>query len=106
MADYLEANISEDVVIETWEPEIGFLTNHRYHYPPNALLDKAVRYIWLNGPPPSEEYEYRSIITPDYVLVGKFSQWVSLYDTDYLEEMGELVITVGPYQLFVVNPSG
>lgn len=100
MADYLEAHIPQSALIETWEPEIGFLTNHIYHYPPNGLLDKAVRYIWLDGPETSRYYPPDESLKMDYVLVGKFSNWVKLYDLWDLEVRGEIVTEVGTYQLY------
>ncbi|MCK6540375.1 MAG: glycosyltransferase family 39 protein, partial [Anaerolineales bacterium] len=49
MAEYLNQNVPLDAVIETWEPEMGFLTDHNYHYPPNALLAVAVDHVYYNG---------------------------------------------------------
>jgi len=54
MAKYMDDNIPKDALIETWEPEMGFLTDHNYHYPPQILLDTAVGFKWRGGPAPSE----------------------------------------------------
>ena len=51
MAAYLNRTLPTSAIIETWEPELGLLTDHRYHYPPPSLLDQAVRHQWLGGPP-------------------------------------------------------
>ena len=49
MAQYLDVHVPPNTLIETWEPEMGFLTDHHYHYPPPGLLNKAVAYVWLGG---------------------------------------------------------
>ena len=49
VAEYLNASLPETTVIETWEPELGFLTDHSYHYPPSGWLDRAVRAKWLSA---------------------------------------------------------
>ena len=67
MADYLNANVPQDVLVETWEPEMGFLTNHNYHFPPQSLLNVATAYIWLNGPMPAQSYHYVETNLPPYV---------------------------------------
>jgi hypothetical protein len=100
MAEYLDAHVPTDVLIETWEPEIGFLTNHNYHYPPQILLNTAVGYIWQGGKPPSEDYDFVQTERPDYVLVGAFARWVNMYPPELLAERYALVTTVGAYELY------
>jgi len=100
MAVYLDEHVPEDAVIETWEPEMGFLTDHRYHYPPQSLLNTAVGYIWLNGRPPSETYSLNEIGSPDYVLVGAFSSWVNLYPEALLTNAFSEVQRIGGYTLY------
>jgi 4-amino-4-deoxy-L-arabinose transferase-like glycosyltransferase len=103
MADFLEANIPEEAVIETWELEMGFLTDHRYHFPPNGLLVTAIRHIWLSGPPLSEFYDLEDYMGLDYVLVGEFSTWVDLYDVEELLKHSETVTQIGAYLLIRLN---
>ncbi|BCX02940.1 MAG: glycosyl transferase [Candidatus Roseilinea sp.] len=99
MADYVNANVSHDALIETWEPEMGFLTDHRYHYPPQLLLIRAVRQIWQGGVPVSELYDFTAL-SPDYVLVGEFSRWVNVYPHERLQANYEPVTSIGRYELF------
>jgi 4-amino-4-deoxy-L-arabinose transferase-like glycosyltransferase len=81
MAAYLDANVPHDVVVETWEPELGVLTDHRYHYPPIALLDTAVRHQWLGGP----ALIYDGLRdAPAYVVVGGFGSYTGVYASDSL----------------------
>ncbi|MBC8075641.1 MAG: glycosyl transferase, partial [Chloroflexales bacterium] len=97
MAEYLDAHVPAAALVETWEPELGLLTDHRYHYPPIGLLDAAVRHTWLAGPP----LIYNGLADrPPYVVVGSFGSWTGIYpvvalDRDYLE-----TYRVGAYTLF------
>jgi hypothetical protein len=103
MADWLDANLPETALIETWEPEMGFLTNHRYHYPPNALLNTAVGHIWLGGPSPADDYSFVTSEHPPYILLGAFARWVNIYK-DNLESPGyELIHSAGPYELYQLD---
>lgn len=103
MATYLDEHISKTALIETWEPEMGFLTDHNYHFPPAELLDKAVGYIWRNGSPPAVDYNLATGELPDYVLVGGFSRWVNLYPTELLSSRYEIVTQIDEYELFMIR---
>jgi 4-amino-4-deoxy-L-arabinose transferase-like glycosyltransferase len=101
MAAYLNEHIPQDVLIETWEPEMGFLTDHNYHFPPNPLLAKAVSEAFLNGPPVAQAYSFVQTEHPDYVLVGEFARSVALYPTELLFDQYSLVTSIGGYELYV-----
>jgi hypothetical protein len=64
------------------------------------LLNTAVSYIWLNGKPPAQEYNFVQTQSPEYVLVGGFSRWVNLYPTDWLATHYQSVTRIGGYELF------
>ncbi len=100
MAEYVDARVPESAIIETWEPEMGFLTDHVYHYPPEELLATAVAYIWRGGPPPSGSYDFVQRQAPPYVLVGEFARWVDAYPREMLDEGYRLVVTIGGYELY------
>jgi 4-amino-4-deoxy-L-arabinose transferase-like glycosyltransferase len=99
MADYMNAHVPPTDVVETWEPEMGFLTDHNYHFPPQILLNTAVKYIWQNGAPPAAEYDFVQTASPRYVLVGNFSRWVQLYP-EALSADYHLETEIGGYQLY------
>ncbi len=101
MAVYLDENVPKDKLIETWEPELGFLTDHNYHFPPQLLLYKAITYIWIAdaSAPPSAYYDFVQTEMPPYVLVGRFGRFVELYPPDALAGY-ELVTTIGEYELY------
>ncbi len=100
MAAYLDMHVSHDILIETWEPELGFLTDHNYHFPPASLLPKAVAYIWLNQPPPANYYDALQTRFPPYIVVGDFARWVQLYPADVLAARYKLETRIGGYELY------
>jgi 4-amino-4-deoxy-L-arabinose transferase-like glycosyltransferase len=100
MADYMNENISQDMLVETWEPEMGFLTDHNYHFPPAELLAVAVSQASLGGPPVSNAYDFVRAEQPAYVLVGPFGRGVDLYPADLLASQYRLVTEVGGYELY------
>ena len=100
MAAYLDANVAKTAVIETWEPELGFLTDHTYHFPPAGLLDTAVGYIWRDGSPPAARYQFLQDQRPPYLLIGPFARWVVLYPEDLVRDRYAPVIRIGGYELY------
>lgn len=99
MAAYLNEHVPQDALIETWEPQMGFLTDHLYHYPQQMLLNSAVRQVWMGETPVNELYDFTAL-NPDYVLTGVFAQWVNLYPAEVLDERYVLESTFGSYQLY------
>lgn len=100
MSDYLDENVPLDAVIETWDPEMGFLTDHNYHYPPNALLAVAVDQVYYYGEPVQERYDFVQTERPDYLLAGEFSKWTEIYPLEELMDKYELAQTFGNYDLY------
>ncbi len=96
MAAYLDRNVPTSAIIETWEPEMGVLTDHNYHYVPTELLDPAVRHVWLGGAP----VEYDGLeARPPYVLLGPFSGYTRIYPPDVLARDYQVLYTAEPYTL-------
>ncbi|MCU0491333.1 MAG: glycosyltransferase family 39 protein [Chloroflexaceae bacterium] len=96
MAAYLNQHVPTATIVETWEPELGLLTDHRYHYPPTELLDTAVRQTWLGGKP----LAYDGLAArPEYVVVGPFGAWVNIYNQETLQRDYQIIYRVGPYVL-------
>jgi hypothetical protein len=97
LAAHLDAHVPLATVVETWEPELGVLTDHAYHYPPTALLDTAVRQTWLGGPP----LQYDGLAAePAYVVVGPFGRWVGIYAEATLARDYVVAHTAGAYTLY------
>ena len=100
MASYLNENVPQTALIETWDPEMGFMTDHNYHYPPNALLVVAVDQVNYGGEPVQKHYDFVQTEHPDYLLVGEFSKWTEIYSPDQLKGQYEWVVSFGDYELF------
>ena len=100
MAEYMNAHVATATIVETWEPEMGFLTDHAYHFPPEELLSAAVGYIWLGSASPSSRYNFELPEKPAYVLVGGFARWVDMYPAEELAKDYRLVTTIGGYELY------
>lgn len=100
MAQVMNATVPLDALVETWEPPMGFLTDHRYHYPPQLLLNRTVRQKWLGETGVAALYDFTEL-NPEYVLIGEFSRWVEVYPPERLQAAGyELVETLGQYELY------
>jgi hypothetical protein len=103
MAAYLDQNVPKDALIESWEPEMGFLTDHNYHFPPAMLLPVAVEQAHLGGPPVADAYDFVEKESPEYVLLGEFSRSVELYPAELLAERYSMVTSIGLYELYQKN---
>lgn len=100
MAQVMNATVPLDALVETWEPQMGFLTDHRYHYPPQLLLNRTVRQKWLGETGVADLYDFTGL-NPEYVLIGEFSRWVEVYPVERLQAAGyELVESLGQYELY------
>ena len=100
MAAYIEEHVPQDARIETWEPEIAFLVDRRYHSPPRRYMDAFSRAKALGEPPPPYD---PLMADPDYILVGEFGWWTGIYPPDFLREHCRLVTTIGTYALYEVR---
>ena len=99
MAHFLEEEVPKDKTIDTWERELGILTDHQYHYPDSALLAQAHEIVYRQRSG-SQAYailgeDYFRLAKPDYVVVGWYSRFNNLYDVDYLMQNAELITSIG-----------
>ncbi|MEZ4669884.1 MAG: glycosyltransferase family 39 protein [Anaerolineae bacterium] len=99
VSDWITANVPQDAVIESWEQELGVLTDSRIHYPPQLILAKAVAAIWQGAPPASESYDFRDYGTPDYVVVGAFAVYTGIYPNERLTNY-KLIENIGDYNVY------
>lgn len=100
MADYLNAHVPPTAIIETWEPELGFLTDHTYHFPEQLRLYQAVSYIWADGAPPNTGYTFIAESRPEYVIVGPFAAYVGMYTPEMLADYIAIPTDVPNYTLW------
>lgn len=100
-AAWVDANVPQGKLIETWEQDLGVLSNANFHYPPQIALAHAVAQMWENGPLASDEYDFREF-NPDYVIVGPFGQYTNMYPQERLSDY-TLIETIGAYQIYGHN---
>ena len=96
VADYLEQNVSTNAIIETWERELGILTDLTYHYPDQALLGDTYGAIYRDRPRLyvlGENYFQES--ESSYLVIGWFARSNNLYDMEYVDSHARLVTTFG-----------
>lgn len=99
MAKYIQENLPPDAVIETYEPEVCFLSGHPCHLPPSKIMNAAIRYVWYNAAPLSEQYDFLEL-APPFLLIGEFGHWVDIYDEDTVHKFYVLEISIGDYDLY------
>lgn len=104
VARWLDANVPRDVEVATWEQELGFLTDHRYRFPPQRLLAVAVAHKFHGGPPPAHVYDFREDRAPRYVVTGAFSTWVRLHADAGIADDYDVVFTTGSYAVWRRRP--
>jgi hypothetical protein len=100
MAAYLQGNVPSGEIVETWEPELGFLTDHAYHYPPSGWLDRVVRARWLTPTEPPATYDPLADGRAGYLVVGRFGKYTGIYGPVIAGGRAERVVTIGEYDLY------
>jgi 4-amino-4-deoxy-L-arabinose transferase-like glycosyltransferase len=98
-AQYLDERIPRRVIIESFEPEIVFLSDHFFHQPDLRVLMKTVRHVQLGEPYPAGFYSLHEI-NPDYIVVGEFASWTGLYEQKLKDGSLIPVKTIGDYELY------
>jgi hypothetical protein len=94
---FLHSRVPATALIETYESELLFLLNRRYHYPPAQLNVDFIPQMWKE----ERNLVYDGLIAdPDYVVVGEFGRWAGIYRR--LVETGQvrLILQVGRYQVY------
>lgn len=99
IAAYIQEHLPEDMEIETYEPEVCFLSGHSCHLPPGWVMNASIAYAWYGAPPPSDYYDFRERGAP-YLLIGDFGRWVHLYDPETVARDYELEASFGGYELY------
>ncbi len=75
---FLNNETPQNALIETYETELFFLLNRRYHYPPDQVHVELLRRTLLSE---KVQVDYDPLATnPDYLVVGFQSHWWKFYD--------------------------
>jgi len=109
LAEFMNREVDQDILVETWERELGILTDHLYHFPEQSrLIDvHAAKYRqssqgYLLG------YEYFNKTQPSFLVVGRFAREFPLYDPSFLSQNATVVAQfgddgLGAYEIFEIN---
>src|SRR5262249_36106724 len=79
IAEFFNTQTASDALIETYDSELMFLLNRRYHYPPDQIHVDLIQRTLLGKDIP---IRYDPLAAdPDYLVVGFFSRLWQLYDS-------------------------
>jgi len=96
IAEFLNQNIDKGKIIETWERELGILTDHNYHFPDQVMLAQVHLHLYRGG---NNVYglsdDYFKEVKPDYLVIGWYSRLNNIYDLDAVDRFGEKVAMFG-----------
>ena len=101
-ADYLRSNVSPEVTIESWEYELGAVTDHAYHYPPYQVTNAYTEFFFYGKLLPLGLYDVSSF-HPEYIIEGSFARKAGIYAQD-IAMRGSLVVQIGEYKLYRLRP--
>jgi 4-amino-4-deoxy-L-arabinose transferase-like glycosyltransferase len=97
-ADFLNTRTPSGALIETYESELHFLLNRRYHYPPDQLHVELNHRSLLNQ---DVAIDYDSLAAnPDYLVVGTFGEGNGLYDRVIASGAFRLLQSYGHYAIY------
>lgn len=96
VAEFLNKTVDRSAVIETWERELGILTDHKYHFPDQSLLARTHATLYHGAP---KDYvlgaSYFLQYRPTYLVTGWYTRAAGIYDSEFLAKHGHLVATIG-----------
>jgi hypothetical protein len=100
VADYIDAHIPADAVIETWEWEIDALSQHwEFHHPNQHYLFQAIRQSAYEEQVFDLDYDILQS-DPDYLITGSFSDWTGLYSQADIQANFTPVASFGLYIVY------
>jgi hypothetical protein len=95
---YLDERIDRNAIIETYESELLFLSDHRFHFPPDQVHVELVRRKTID---PHHPVGYDPLTAdPDYLIVGGFDREWGLYDQVLASGAFRLVQSFSQYSLY------
>lgn len=97
-ARWLNAHTAPNAVIESYESELFFLLNRRYHYPPDQTNVEMIRRS-LDGASVTYAYDAR-VADPDYLIIGTVGRESGLYARALAENAFCLAETIGGYEIY------
>jgi hypothetical protein len=98
VAAFLNTQTPPDALIETYESELHFLLDRRYHYPPDQTHVDLNRRSLLGQDTPVA-YEPPAV-SPSYLVVGRFAAGNGLYDAALASGAFREVMQDGRYTVY------
>jgi 4-amino-4-deoxy-L-arabinose transferase-like glycosyltransferase len=98
VANFLNSQTPPNALIETYESEVHFLLERRYHYPPDQIHVELNRRSLLHQ---NVTIDYDPLAAnPDYLLVGRFAREDALYQPLIDSGAFRLLRSYGGYLLY------
>lgn len=98
VANFLNSQTPPNALIETYESEVHFLLERRYHYPPDQIHVELNRRSLLHQ---NVTINYDPLAAnPDYLVVGRFAREDKLYQPVIDSGAFRLLHTFGGYLLY------
>ncbi|MGQ9550587.1 MAG: glycosyltransferase family 39 protein [Roseiflexus sp.] len=98
VAAFLNTQTPPDALIETYESELHFLLNRRYHYPPDQTHVELNRRSLLGQNVPVA-YE-PPLVYPSYLVVGRFAAGNRLYEEALTSGIFRTIMQDGRYTVY------
>jgi hypothetical protein len=78
VTQYIESITEDEDLIETYESELFFLLDRRYHYPPDEIHVKVISRVLIGN---DETYDYDPLSTdPDLLVIGPLGNASKIYE--------------------------
>ena len=98
-AEFLNSHTGADVLIETYDSELFFLLNRRYHYPSDQIHVQLIRRTFLYED--NTHIDYNPLAAdPDYLVIGPHSKQWRLYDDVLKAGAFRLVRSYRRYEIY------
>ena len=98
VAEFLNTQTGPHALIETYDSELFFLLNRRYHYPPDQTHVELIRRTLLRQ---DVSIDYDPLAAdPDYLVVGPYSKVWQLYDAVLATGTFRLLRTYSRYDVY------
>jgi hypothetical protein len=99
IAEYLNHSTPSDALLETYDSELLFLVQRRFHFPPDQLQVELNKRTFL-GQNIAIPYD-PMLANPDYLVVGPFSRMWKLYDSILVQQnFWQLVYELPSYSVY------
>lgn len=98
LTDHIESITQEDDLIETYESELFFLLDRRYHYPPDEISVQIISQELISN---EKTYDYDPLeADPDYLVVGHFGATSKIYEQVLASGEFNLVSSIQGYDIY------